>query len=378
VGDLLLRQVSDRLSACVREGDTVARLGGDEFVTLLLGLSTEITEAASQILVIGEKIIASLNKLYLLETVEYHITASIGVALFKGQELSKEQLLKQADIAMYQSKTAGRNTLTFFDTKMQEVITTRVKLENDLRQALKLNEFRLFYQVQVDHLGQPSGAEALIRWSHPERGIVGPFDFISVAEESGLIIPIGQWVVETACAQLKAWEQNALTCHLTLSVNVSVKEIYNKNFVAKVIATVKKHGVNANLLRLELTESMLINNIEQIISTMNELKEIGIFFELDDFGTGYSSLQYLKKLPLIQLKIDQSFVRDILTDASDKIIVRTIIAMARSLNLDVIAEGVETKEQQQLLLKKGCKHYQGYLFGKPVPIDEFEVLLSTT
>lgn len=343
---------------------------------LLLGLSTEITEAASQILVIGEKIIASLNKLYQLETLEYHITASIGAALFKGQELPKEQLLKQADIAMYQSKMAGRNTLTFFDTKMQEVITARVKLENDLRQALKLNEFRLFYQVQVDHLGQPVGAEALIRWFHPERGIVGPFEFISVAEESGLIIPIGQWVIETACAQLKAWEQNALTCHLTLSVNVSVKEIYNKSFAADVITIVQKHGVNTNLLRLELTESILINNIEQIILTMNELKEIGIHFELDDFGTGYSSLHYLKKLPLLQLKIDQSFVRDILTDASDKIIVRTIIAMARSLNLDVIAEGVENKEQQQLLFKKGCRHYQGYLFGKPVPIDEFEALLN--
>jgi EAL domain-containing protein (putative c-di-GMP-specific phosphodiesterase class I) len=328
--------------------------------------------------VIGEKIIASLNKLYHLETLEYHITASIGVALFKGQELPKEQLLKQADIAMYQSKMVGRNTLTFFDTKMQEVITTRVKLENDVRQALKLNEFRLFYQVQVDHLGRSIGAEALIRWIHPERGILGPFEFISVAEESGLIIPIGHWVLETACAQLKAWEQNALTSHLTLSVNVSVKEINNKTFAADVITTVNQHGINPTLLRLELTESILINNIEQIILTMNELKEIGIHFELDDFGTGYSSLQYLKKLPLTQLKIDQSFVRDLLTDASDKIIVRTIIAMSRSLNLGVLAEGVETKEQQQLLLKKGCKHYQGYLYGKPAPIDAFEAWLSKT
>jgi diguanylate cyclase (GGDEF)-like protein/PAS domain S-box-containing protein len=376
VGDLLLRQVAERLSACVREGDTVARLGGDEFVVLLLGLSTEITEAASQILVIGEKIIASLNKLYHLETLEYHITASIGVALFKGQELSKEQLLKQADIAMYQSKTTGRNTLTFFDTKMQEVITERVNLEKELRQALELNEFQLFYQVQVDHMGQSIGAEALIRWRHPKRGIVGPFDFITVAEESGLIIPMGLWVLETACAQLKAWEQDALTSHLKLSVNVSVKEISSKNFATEVITIVKQHGINTKLLRLELTESMLINNIEQIILTMNELKEIGIHFELDDFGTGYSSLQYLKKLPLIQLKIDQSFVRDVLTDVSDRVIVRTIIAMARSLNLDVIAEGVETKEQQQILLKKGCKHYQGYLFGKPVPIDKFNYFMS--
>ena len=290
---------------------------------------------------------------------EYHCTASIGATLFNDIHQATDELLKQADIAMYQAKKAGRNTLRFFDPQMQESINARVSLEGELRKALEKQQFQLYYQIQVDSSHRPLGAEALIRWIHPERGLVSPAQFIPLAEETGLILPIGQWVLETACAQLKAWEQDALTRDLVLAVNVSAKQFHQADFVAQVQAAVQRHAINPKLLKLELTESMLLENIEDTIATMNALKEIGVQFSLDDFGTGYSSLQYLKRLPLDQLKIDQSFVRDIATDSSDKAIVRTIIAMAQSLDLNVIAEGVETEEQRQLLLKNGCCQLPG-------------------
>jgi len=287
-----------------------------------------------------------------------------------------EELMKQADIAMYQAKKAGRNALRFFDPKMQESISARVSLEGELHHALEFRQFHLYYQIQVDSSHRPLGAEALIRWIHPVRGLMYPGQFIPLAEETGLILPIGLWVLDAACAQLKAWQQDAPTRDLTLAVNVSAKQFRQADFVAQVQAAVQSHAINPKLLKLELTESLLQENIEETIAIMTLLHVIGVQFSLDDFGTGYSSLQYLKRLPLDQLKIDQSFVRDIGTDSSDIAVVRATIAMARSLDLDVIAEGVETEEQRHLLQKNGCSKYQGHLFGKSVPIEQFEMLLK--
>jgi diguanylate cyclase (GGDEF)-like protein len=376
VGDTLLIQVAQRLKSCLRESDTVARLGGDEFVVMLEDLSKQDVEAASKTEDIGEKILAKLNQPYLLSKHECRSTASIGATLFNDNHKSIDDLMKQADITMYQAKLSGRNTLRFFDPKMQETINDRVSLEEELSKALDKKQFHLYYQIQVDHTLRPLGAEVLIRWIHPERGLVSPAQFIPLAEETGLILDIGNWVLETACAQLKVWQNNPRTRNLVLAVNVSAKQFRQANFAAQVLAIIQEHDINPSLLKLELTESMLQENIEATISTMNALNETGIQFSLDDFGTGYSSLQYLKRLPLDQIKIDQSFVRDITIDHNDKAIVRTIVAMAQSLDLDIIAEGVETEEQRQLLSEIGCKHYQGYLFCKPVPLEQFDVLLS--
>jgi diguanylate cyclase (GGDEF)-like protein len=378
VGDLLLQQVALRLSSCVREGDTVARLGGDEFVVVLENLSEQTTVAMVQAEVLAEKLLAAHKLSYQLETYTYSGTASIGVALVNGNSPAADELLKQADIAMYQAKKAGRNTLRFFDPQMQATIADRFSLESELRKALELQQFHLYYQVQADSSHNPIGAEVLIRWLHPDRGMVSPAQFIPLAEETGLILPIGHWVLETACAQLKVWEQNALTHDLVLAVNVSARQFHQADFVSQVIAAVKRHAINPKLLKLELTEGMLIESIEETIATMGALNEVGVQLSLDDFGTGFSSLQYLKRLPLDQLKIDQSFVRDITTNKDDMAIVHTIIVMAQSLDMQVIAEGVETIEQRQLLLDRGCIHYQGYLFGKPMPIEQFEALLGQT
>ena len=376
IGDLLLQQVAQRLESCIREGDTVARLGGDEFVVMLLDLSEQPIEAAAQTESTGEKILAALSRPYQLDTLAYRCSASIGVTLFNDNQQGPDELMKQADIAMYQAKKSGRNSLRFFDRQMQENISARVSLESELHNAIEFRQFHLYYQIQVDSSPRPFGAEALIRWIHPERGLVSPAQFIPLAEETGLIVSIGQWVLETACAQIKAWQQEALTRDLVLAVNVSAHQFHQVDFVAQVQAVVQRYAINPMLLKLELTESLLLKNIEDTIAIMNELNQSGVQLSLDDFGTGFSSLQYLKRLPLNQLKIDRSFVRDISFDSSDKAIVRTIIAMAQSLNVDVIAEGVETEEQRQFLLNSGCTHYQGYLFGRPVPIEQFETLLK--
>lgn len=376
LGDSLLQQVALRLKSCVRDSDTVGRLGGDEFVVVLEALAENIIEATAQTKAVGKKILARLEQPYQLAGHDYHSTASIGIALLNDGHPSIEDLLKQADIAMYEAKKSGRNTLRFFDPQMQASITGTFSLEGELRKALGTQQFRLHYQIQVDSARRSLGAEALIRWMHPIRGLIPPGQFIPLAEKTGLILPIGQWVLETACAQIKAWQQEALTRHLVLSVNVSAKQFRQTDFAAQVKATVQHHGINPMLLKLELTEGMLLENIEDTIATMDALNEFGVQFSLDDFGTGYSSLQYLRKLPLDQLKIDQSFIRDIVANIHDETIVHTIIAMAQSLNLEVIAEGVESEEQLQLLLKNGCTQFQGYLFGRPVPIEEFEASLK--
>jgi len=375
-GDTLLQQVAHRLASCIREGDTVSRLGGDEFVVMISGLSKQPIDAAAQTESIGEKILTTLSQPYQLDKHVYRCTASIGATLFKDQQKGTEELMKQADIAMYQAKKAGRNTLRFFDSKMQESISARVSLEAELQNALEFRQFHLYYQIQVDSTYRPLGAEALIRWIHPERGVISPAHFIPLAEENGLILPIGAWVLETACIQLKIWEQDAITRNLVLAVNISAKQFRQGNFVTQVQNIVQRHAINPKLLKLELTESLLQERIEDTIAIMNELNEIGILFSLDDFGTGYSSLQYLKRLPLDQLKIDQSFVSDIDKGGRAIAVVRAIIAMASSMDLEVIAEGVETELQRQLLLNNGCTQFQGFLFGKPLPIEQFDTLLK--
>lgn len=376
MGDVLLQQVTQRLESCIREGDTVARLGGDEFVLILLGLSGEQLDAAAKTEIISEKILSVIDQPYSLNKNTFRCTASIGAVIFNGLQSTVEELMKQADIAMYQAKAAGRNTLRFFDQQMQEKISARVSLEIELQKALELKQFELHYQIQVDSDKRPLGAEALIRWQHPDRGMVSPFEFIPLAEETGLILPIGLWVLETACAQIKAWQVDACSRDLVLSINVSAKQFHQTDFAAQVQTAIQHHAINPKLLKLELTESLLQDNIEETIEIMTVLCKLGVTFSLDDFGTGYSSLQYLKQLPLDQLKIDQSFVRDINTDNNDKTIVSTIIAMAKMLELNVIAEGVETTDQQQFLMENGCLHYQGYLFSKPVPIEQFGELLK--
>jgi diguanylate cyclase (GGDEF)-like protein/PAS domain S-box-containing protein len=372
MGDLLLIEVAHRLKDAVREGDTVARLGGDEFVVVFEGLSSQPEEAATQAELAAEKIRIELGQPYALKNYEYHSTPSIGVSLFLGHLESEDELLKHADVALYQAKTAGRNAIRFYDPKMQAAVERRAAMEMDLRHALGKQQFQLHYQVQVDSLSCPLGAEALLRWEHPERGMEFPDQFIPLAEETGLIVPIGLWVLEAACAQLKVWQDNPLTRDLTLAVNVSARQFHQADFVAQVKRVLLESGAKPGLLKLELTESVVLDNVEDTISKMQALKLLGVEFSMDDFGTGHSSLSYLKRLPLSQIKIDRSFVRDIATDPNDAAIVSAIIAMTEALELNVIAEGVETEEQRDFLDRHGCHVFQGYLFSRPVTLKVFE------
>ncbi|MFZ2407144.1 MAG: EAL domain-containing protein, partial [Methylobacter sp.] len=376
MGDVLLTQVAIRLVGCVREGDTVARQGGDEFVVMLEELSQLPGEAAIQAEDVGKKILASLNQTYQLAGHEYHNTPSIGITLFNDHLETVDDLLKRADIAMYTAKATGRNTLRFFDPQMQAAVTARATLEADLHRALAENQFKLYFQLQASQDHRVIGAEVLLRWEHPERGLILPVEFIPLAEETKLILPIGLWVLDAACAQLKSWEAVPQIRHLQLAVNISAHQFHQACFVEQVCTVLEKHAIRPDRLKLELTESLVLDNIDDTIIKMQELKKIGVHFSMDDFGTGYSSLAYLTQLPLDQLKIDRSFVHNIGLKPTDAVIVQTIIGMANNLGMDVIAEGVETEEQRAFLELNGCPAIQGYLFGRPVPLDEFEHLLG--
>ncbi len=371
-GDLLLQEVSRRLATCLREGDTAARLGGDEFVVLLENLSENAQEAATQAETTGEKIHGALNQTYQLANHEYNGTPSIGVTLFTDHQDTVDELVKRADLAMYHAKSAGRNALRFFDPQMQAVITTRATLEAGLREALLKQQFLLYYQAQVDSQGHVTGAEALLRWQHPQGELVSPMEFIPLAEDTGLILLLGRWVLETACAQLALWAACPELAHLMVAVNVSAREFHHKDFVDQVKSVLVTSGARPQRLKLELTESLLLHDVEDTIVKMTALRAEGVSFSLDDFGTGYSSLSYLKRLPLDQVKIDRSFVRDVLTDAYDSAIARSVIDLGRNLGLGVIAEGVESGAQRDFVAANGCQNYQGYLFSRPLPLHEFE------
>ncbi|HZV53523.1 MAG TPA: EAL domain-containing protein [Rhodocyclaceae bacterium] len=375
-GDQLLIEVARRLRACVREGDTVARLGGDEFVVMLEDLSEDESEAATQAETVGQKILETVAEPYTLKGRDYHGTLSIGVSLFNHTHQGVDELLKRADVAMYQAKSGGRNTLCFFDPEMQEALLARASMESDLRRVVAQGQLVLYYQPQFDYENRVLGAEALLRWQHPLRGLVPPAEFIPLAEETGLIIPIGAWVLETACKQLRTWEDNPVMCNLRLAVNVSAKQFHQPDFVEQVRSTVERTGANPHRLKLELTESVIIDDIADTVEKMKTLKSMGVGFSMDDFGTGYSSLSYLRRLPLDQLKIDRSFIHEVESNSGDAVIVQTIIGMARSLGLDVIAEGVEKEGQRQFLNRNDCPEFQGFLFSQPVPVSVFETLMK--
>ncbi|MDH4216558.1 MAG: EAL domain-containing protein, partial [Gallionella sp.] len=374
-GDMLLVEVAERLKSCVRESDTVARLGGDEYVILLDSASGNAKDASQKIAHIAEKIRLALSAPCVFNGHECHTSPSIGVCLYRGSDESADTLLKHADMAMYQAKESGRNAIRFFDPQMQLAVETRAALEVDLRRAVPGRQLQLHYQIQIDNNNRPLGAEALVRWLHPERGMVSPGDFIPVAEESALILEIGHWVMDEACRQIWEWSRDDSMCNLILAINVSGQQFRQNDFVSKIAAVVRSHGIDPTRLKLELTESVVLSDVADVVRKMHELKAIGVRLSLDDFGTGYSSLSYLKQLPLDQIKIDQSFVRDIATDPNDAVMVQTIIALAKNFRLNVIAEGVETEQQLRFLKKNGCMAYQGYLFSKPVPVGDFEKLL---
>ena len=371
-GDMLLQMVAQRLSAGLRKGDTLARFGGDEFVVLIENLSPNALEAAARAETLGEKILATLAQPYQLGNTAHRSTPSIGITLIGETEETVEEPLKRADLAMYQAKSAGRNTLRFFDPEIQTAIATRSQMEMDLRTAIAQQQLFLVFQPQMSGAIRLTGVEALVRWRHPARGIIPPVEFIPLAEETGLIIALGGWVLNEACAQLARWAKQPDMAHLTIAVNVSPRQFHQTDFVEQVLAALAATGANPQRLKLELTEGLLVSNMEDIIAKMSRLKSEGVGFSLDDFGTGYSSLAYLKQLPLDQLKIDQSFVRDILIDPNDAAIAKTIIALAESLGLAVIAEGVETEAQRNFLVELGCPNYQGYLCSRPLPVAEFE------
>jgi diguanylate cyclase (GGDEF)-like protein len=372
VGDQLLRQVALRLNACVSHHDTIARFGGDEYVVLLEGLSADLEQARAHARSAGERMLLALAQPYQLDHYCHHCTASIGIVLFDDAGDDMGELLKRADMAMYAAKTAGRNTLRLFSPGMQSAVSTRALLENDLREALRHcdDAFDLHYQPQMDRGGRVTSVEALIRWRHPVRGMVSPVEFIPLAEETGLVLALGYWVLKKACAQLLAWEATAATAQIEVAVNVSARQFHHPRFVADVLELVAAAGIDPRRLKLELTESSLLANLDDTIARMNVLKAYGVTFALDDFGTGYSSLAYLKRLPLDMLKIDRSFVLDLLTNENDAVIARTIIALGRSLGLRVLAEGVESVAQRDFLFENGCDAYQGYLCARALPADE--------
>jgi diguanylate cyclase (GGDEF)-like protein/PAS domain S-box-containing protein len=372
-GDLLLKGVAERIGKLIRSHDVLARLGGDEFV-LLLSLDADPGQAAGQALAVAEKIRQALLQPFALTTgLEHVVSASQGIALFSDVVDSPQDLLRWSDMAMYDAKDAGRNAIRFFNPLMQTKASQHAAMERDLRQALVAQQFVLYYQPQVDSAGQLCGVEALVRWQHPAQGLLAPGVFIDVAEETGLIVPLGRWVLQAACQQMVSWCQLRPGTHWKMAVNVSARQFHHADFVDHVTEAVLQSGIEPHRLELELTESLLLQDVDGVIQKMERLQQLGVVFSLDDFGTGYSSLSYLKRLPIYKLKVDQSFVRDMVDQAHSRSIVRTVVALANSLDLDVLAEGVETEAQQALLGQLGCHKYQGYLFNRPVPADEWTV-----
>jgi diguanylate cyclase (GGDEF)-like protein len=381
MGDKLLVIVASRLESCLREGDTVARIGGDEFLVIIEDLDEKIS-VDRQAEAVAKKFIDYLRKPYTLQQgfntdlnsqVQYHCSCSIGIALFSEQAISVEELIKQADTAMYAAKAAGRNTLRFFASSMHTSMVIRAALEDDIRNSLDKGQFVLYYQPLVNVKNRLIGVEALIRWIHPERGVIQPDEFIPTAEESGLIVPLGLMILQNACDQLAKWACIPKMAELSIAVNVSAIQFHQPQFVSEVLAELKRSGANPLRLNLELTESVMIYDLKDVFQKMAILKASGIAFSLDDFGTGYSCLSYLKRLPLDRLKIDKSFIQNILDDKDDAAIAQMIIALSQSLGMEVSAEGVENKAQRDCLEGMGCHMYQGYLFGRPLPVKEFEV-----
>ncbi|MCW9048694.1 MAG: EAL domain-containing protein, partial [Gammaproteobacteria bacterium] len=375
-GDLLLQEVAQRLVKAVREKDTISRFGGDEFVLVLQDLGVESSQAIESCRIVADKIIATINLPYTLENRDYRTSSSIGACLFLGEELDSSEILKRADTAMFQAKQAGRNGMKFFDETLQPMIEYRASLESDLRGAEFNVELLPYYQLQVNQSQRIIGAEVLLRWLHPEHGMISPMEFIPIAEESNLINEIGHSVLQHACSQIKAWQAHESTRHLRLSINISARHFSQVDFVEEVAGAIQKFNCPAKLLMLELTESLMLKSVEDIADKMHLLRDVGVSLSLDDFGTGYSSLSVLRRFPLDELKIDRSFVSNILTNRDDAVIMQTIIAMGKNLNLEVIAEGVETLEQMTFLCESGCLNYQGYLYGRPMPIVEFEEQLT--
>lgn len=386
-GDQLLIEVARRISGCIREQDSASRFGGDEFVVMLEGLSGNIEQAALQAEIVAEKIRAALSEVYCLsrrapsgvhdgEEIRHHCTSSIGITLFCGYVEKIDELLKWTDMAMYHAKNSGRNAIRFFDPAMQAAIESRANFEADMRMALEMGQFKPYYQVQVDSLQRPISAEVLLRWEHPQRGVISPSEFIPLAEETGLVLALGQWVLDAACAQLKSWQFEPGMRNLQLAVNVSAKQFHQSDFVGQVLAAVARHDINPLMLNLELTESMILEDLDGTILKMRELKEFGVRLSLDDFGTGYSSLSHLKQLPLDQVKIDQSFIRNIVRDRGDKAMVQAIMDLGVNFELEIIVEGIETEEQFKLLKRYGCSQFQGYLFSKALSVGRFEELIK--
>jgi diguanylate cyclase (GGDEF)-like protein/PAS domain S-box-containing protein len=375
-GDRLLVEVARRMACCVRDADTVSRLGGDEFVVLLENLDSDGDSAALEVKRVAEKILTTFGEPFALSSGEYYCSASIGIALFAGHQTPHEAVLSRADTAMYEAKKSGKNAYRFFDPAMQKVLEYRMELESALRQAIANRQFLLFYQIQVDQRQCPIGVEALIRWQHPQRGLVSPYEFIPIAEETGMILDIGKWALEAACIQLKDWERAGHTRNMSIAVNVSVKQFYQAAFVEDVRKIVAHYAIDPSKLKLELTESIVLEKVEEAIENMHLLKSLGISLSMDDFGTGYSSLSYLKRLPFDQVKIDKSFVAGVNEHANDRFIASTVIGMGKLLGINVIAEGVENDKQYEFLKALGCQSFQGYLFGKPEPARNVEMRLA--